>query len=138
MKNGEIFGKPAVFRPFLIIVVIQLFSYKNEIVYIQYLFSFKYDELVPGVTMVRLSIVLNGLNTAEITAFKQCLMTFQEKLESTISLAIIPTLGYIGPQWVTEDPCGLQLILCACRSVCLSVSLHGYSCQFLAIKTCGP
>ena len=88
--------------------------------------------------MVRLSIFLNGLNTAEITAFKQCLMTFQEKLESTISLAIIPTLGYIGPQWVTEDPCGLQSILCVCLSVCLSVSLSGCSCHVLVIKSRGP
>ena len=43
-------------------------------------FSFEFDELVPEVAMVRLSIVLNCLNTAEITTFKQYLMKFQEIL----------------------------------------------------------
>ena len=31
MKNGEIFGKPTISRPFLIVVVIQLFSCKKAI-----------------------------------------------------------------------------------------------------------
>ena len=39
--------------------------------------------------MVRLSIVLNSLNTAKLAAFKECLMIFQEKLKATISLSII-------------------------------------------------
>ena len=59
--------------------------------------------------MVRLSIVLNGLNTAKLAAFKECLMTFQEKLKATLSLAIIPS--------------GVQSSLYVCLSVYISLCL---------------
>ena len=58
-------------------------------IYLVYVFYLQFDQYIPEVTMVRLSIVLNGLNTAKTALFKLRTITFQYKLKATISLTMI-------------------------------------------------
>ena len=86
MKNGVVFGKQAVLRPRGYSVVLLKEGYFLHPVSF---FSFESDQFVPEVSMVSLSIVLNGLNTSKHAVFKKYPMTFKERLKANISLVII-------------------------------------------------
>ena len=75
MKNGD-FWENQHFPP-----ILNCHSYSIYIYPVPF-FSFEFDQLVLEVAMVRLSIVLNGLNTAKICCFQTMTNDISGKVES--------------------------------------------------------